>query len=54
MPGGEFTVAVDGLSAVFLLPVFLISLLGNVYGLGYWKQTDHPRRAASCACSTAC
>ena len=27
----------------FLAPIFLISLLGNVYGLGYWKQTEHPR-----------
>ena len=33
----------DGLSAIFLAPVFLISLLGNVYGLGYWKQTEHPQ-----------
>ena len=33
---------IDGLSAIFLAPVFLISLLGNVYGLGYWKQTEHP------------
>jgi hydrogenase-4 component B len=41
LPGGEFSVAVDGLSAIFLLPIFLISLLGNVYGLGYWKQTEH-------------
>ena len=24
------------------MPIFLISLLGNVYGLGYWKQTEHP------------
>jgi hydrogenase-4 component B len=39
----EFSIAVDGLSALFLLPVFLISLLGNVYGLAYWKQTEHPR-----------
>jgi hydrogenase-4 component B len=43
IPGSEFNVAVDGLSAVFLVPIFLISLLGNVYGLAYWKQTDHPR-----------
>jgi hydrogenase-4 component B len=35
-------VGVDGLSALFLLPVFLVSLLGNVYGLGYWRQTEHP------------
>jgi len=25
------------------MPVFLISLLGNIYGLGYWKQTEHPQ-----------
>jgi hydrogenase-4 component B len=37
-----FAVRVDGLSAFFLLPVFLVSLLGNVYGLGYWRQTEHP------------
>ena len=43
LPGAEFSVAVDGLSAIFLAPIFLISLLGNVYGLGYWKQTEHPR-----------
>ena len=42
-PGAEFSVAVDGLSAFFLVPVFLISLLGNIYGLGYWKQTEHPQ-----------
>jgi hydrogenase-4 component B len=42
IPGAEFHVAVDGLSAIFLAPIFLISLLGNVYGLGYWKQTEHP------------
>jgi len=42
IPGAEFSVAVDGLSAFFLVPVFLISLLGNIYGLSYWKQTEHP------------
>ena len=43
LPGAEFNVAVDGLSAMFLAPIFLISLLGSVYGLGYWKQTEHPQ-----------
>ena len=43
LPGAEFSVAVDGLSAIFLVPVFLVSLLGNIYGLGYWKQTEHPQ-----------
>ncbi len=42
LPGAEFSVGIDGLSAIFLVPIFLISLLGNVYGLGYWKQTEHP------------
>ena len=41
IPGAEFHVAMDGLSAIFLVPVFLISLLGSVYGIGYWKQTEH-------------
>jgi hydrogenase-4 component B len=42
LPGALFSVAVDGLSAFFLVPVFLVSLLGNLYGLHYWKQTEHP------------
>ena len=42
IPGGQFLVAIDGLSAVFLLPILLVSLLGSVYGLRYWKQTEHP------------
>lgn len=36
------SMGLDGLSAFFLAPIFLISLLGNVYGLGYWKQSEHP------------
>src|SRR5438876_198084 len=39
----ELSMAVDGLSAIFLLPIFLISILGNLYGLGYWTQTEHPQ-----------
>ena len=42
IPGASFSVGIDGLSAIFLAPIFLISLLGNVYGLAYWKQTEHP------------
>lgn len=42
VPGAEFHIEIDGLSAIFLMPIFLISLLGNVYGLEYWKQTEHP------------
>ena len=43
LPGAEFSVAMDGLSAIFLVPIFLISLLGNMYGMSYWRQTEHPR-----------
>ncbi len=43
IPGGEFNVALDGLSAFFLVPVFLVSLLADIYGLGYWRQTEHPQ-----------
>jgi hydrogenase-4 component B len=38
----EFSVALDALSVMFLLPVFLVPLLGSVYGLEYWRQADHP------------
>jgi hydrogenase-4 component B len=42
IPGAEFSVGMDGLSALFLFPVFLIPMLGSIYGLGYWKQAEHP------------
>jgi hydrogenase-4 component B len=41
IPGVDFVLAVDALSAMFVAPVFLISLLGSIYGLGYWKQSEH-------------
>jgi hydrogenase-4 component B len=40
--GAKLGVALDGLSALFLMPISLIALLGNIYGLGYWRQTEHP------------
>ena len=42
LPWGRFTVALDALSSLFLLPIFLISALGSIYGLSYWKQSEHP------------
>src|SRR5262245_30411221 len=42
IPGAEFHVELDHLSAFFLMPIFVIALLGNIYGLGYWKQREHP------------
>ena len=38
----RFSVEIDPLSAMFLLPVFIVPALGSIYGLGYWKQSDHP------------
>ena len=38
----DFTVEVDALSAFFLAPVCLISLLGAIYSQSYWRQTEHP------------
>jgi hydrogenase-4 component B len=40
-PGGGLRVYVDALSAMFLLQIFVISLLGAIYGLAYWKQSEH-------------
>jgi hydrogenase-4 component B len=39
---GNSTIGIDGLSAFFLVPVFLIGGLGSLYGLGYWPQDRHP------------
>ncbi len=36
----------DGLSAVFLVPVLLLGATGAVYGLGYFRQAEHGGRAA--------
>ncbi|MBI4749755.1 MAG: hydrogenase [Acidobacteria bacterium] len=42
LPIGSVSVSVDALSAAFLIPIFLISSIGAVYGLAYWKQSEHP------------
>jgi formate hydrogenlyase subunit 3/multisubunit Na+/H+ antiporter MnhD subunit len=44
VPGGAFAVALDPLSAFFLLPVAALSALSALYGVGYLEHTD-PRRA---------
>src|SRR5262252_7579122 len=35
LPVGRFAVGVDLLTVIFLLPIFLISALGAIYGLAY-------------------
>ena len=42
LPQSRFAVAVDPLSALFLLPVFIVPMLGAIYGIGYWPQQEHP------------
>jgi hydrogenase-4 component B len=42
LPWGAFIVTIDSLSALFLMPVFIVPALGSIYGLGYWKQSEHP------------
>jgi hydrogenase-4 component B len=42
LPWGLFAIALDPVSRAFLLPVFLAPALGTIYGLGYWKQAEHP------------
>jgi len=43
VPGGRFTFRVDGISALFVIQIFVIAALGSVYGLDYWKQAEHTR-----------
>jgi len=42
IPGADFVLRGDALSALFLAPVFLVTLLGNIYGWEYWRQGEHP------------
>ena len=41
LPWGRFAVALDPISVLFLGPVFVVPALGAIYGLGYWKPSDH-------------
>lgn len=50
LPGGTIRFAVDRLSAFFLMPVFLVSALGSIYGEGYWPEAEHPDNARKLRC----
>ncbi len=41
LPWGRFSLLLDALSAVFLLPVFALPALGSVYGMSYWPAAQH-------------
>ena len=42
LPWGGLAWGLDVITALFLLPILVISTLGAIYALGYWKQTQHP------------
>ncbi|HXX67397.1 MAG TPA: proton-conducting transporter membrane subunit [Polyangiaceae bacterium] len=41
VPGGDLALRVDGLAAMFLVPLFVVSSLGSIYGLEYWAAREH-------------
>ncbi|MGB8330610.1 MAG: proton-conducting transporter membrane subunit [Polyangiales bacterium] len=43
VPGGSLAVRVDPISAMFVLQIALIAVLGAWYGLEYWPQRMHPQ-----------
>jgi hydrogenase-4 component B len=43
VPGGALAIRIDAIAAVFLAQIFLLSLLGSIYGLEYWPQSRHAR-----------
>jgi hydrogenase-4 component B len=45
LPIGRLALRIDALSAVFLMPAFLVPALGSLYGLSYWRRDGHPDTA---------
>ncbi len=43
LPWGQFAIAADPISVLFLGPVFVVPALGSFYGWGYWKSSEHPQ-----------
>ncbi len=41
LPWGSFAITIDSISILFLVPVFIVPALGAMYGLKYWKQSEH-------------
>ncbi len=42
VPGGRLAIRVDAISAMFVVPIAVITALGSWYGLEYWAQATHP------------
>ena len=45
VPGGALALRLDGLSAIFLLPVFGVPAAGSIYGLAYFPQAERGAQA---------
>ena len=45
LPVGRVAFGMDGLAALFLVPILLVSALGSLYGASYWSGRDHPESA---------
>ncbi|HJV37056.1 proton-conducting transporter membrane subunit [Geomonas sp.] len=43
LPFGPFEVGIDPLSAIFLLPVFIVTGCSAVYSVGYWPAASNPK-----------
>lgn len=46
LPFGAVEAGIDPLSALFLIPVFLVTGCSAVYGVGYWPARKHPGTAS--------
>ena len=42
LPLGSWSVALDPLGAFFLGLVLVVPTLASIYGLGYWREAEHP------------
>ncbi len=42
LPDLHFDLGCDALSAFFLAPIFVVFLLGSIYGMEYWNAAEHP------------
>jgi hydrogenase-4 component B len=36
------SIAIDSISAFFLIPILIVTALSSIYGLSYWRQSEHP------------
>lgn len=41
LPFGPCELAIDPLSAFFLIPIFLVAAAGSLFALGYWPAAEH-------------